>query len=117
MNILFKKLEDSRVNASTFKTVQGIGRNVVIVDFTCSNRLTDFADDTRDSLVALSRHKHALFVICNSKATSPNSYADNATKAIQLKGVGRNICSLAEFAEGLNALIEIPAPEVGNCFK
>ncbi|THV45761.1 hypothetical protein BGAL_0453g00030 [Botrytis galanthina] len=117
MNILFKKLGDSRVNASTFKTVQGIGINVVIVDFTRSNRLTDLADDTRDSLVALSRHKHALFVICNNKATSPNSYADIATKAIQLKGVGRNICSLAEFAEGLNALIEIPAPEVGNCFK
>ncbi|KAF7938545.1 uncharacterized protein EAE98_000883 [Botrytis deweyae] len=117
MNVLIKKLGDNRVNASTFKTVQGIGRNVVIVDFTGSNRLTDFADDTRDTLVALSRHKHALFVICNSKSTFPDSYADNAREAIQLKGVGRNICSLAEFAQGLNALIEIPAPEVGNCFK
>ncbi|TGO37007.1 hypothetical protein BHYA_0108g00030 [Botrytis hyacinthi] len=117
MNVLIKQLGDNRVNASTFKTVQGIGRNVVIVDFTGSNRLTDFADDTRDTLVALSRHKHALFVICNSKSMSADSYADNATKAIQLKDVGRNICSLAKFAEGLNALIEIPAPEVGNCFK
>ncbi|TGO28930.1 hypothetical protein BPAE_0021g00550 [Botrytis paeoniae] len=108
---------DTRVNASPFKTVQGIGRNVVIVDFTGSNRLTDFADDTRDNLVALSRHNHALFVICNSKSTSPNSYADNAKRAIQLKGVGRNICSLAGFASGLSALIEIPAPELGSCFK
>ncbi|TGO18576.1 hypothetical protein BTUL_0009g00960 [Botrytis tulipae] len=117
MNVLIKTLGDNRVNASTFKTAQGIGRNVVIVDFTASNRLTDFADDTRDSLVALSRHKHALFVICNSKSTSPNSYSDNARKAIQLKGVGRNICSIAEFASEFRVLINIPVPEIGDCFK
>ncbi|TGO54544.1 hypothetical protein BCON_0105g00040 [Botryotinia convoluta] len=114
MGILIKTLRDTRVNASTFKTAQYIGRNVVIADFTGSNRLTNFSDDTRDSLVSLSRHKHALFVICNSRSTSPDSYAENAIKAIQLKSVERNIYSLVEFASELGILIEIRTPEVGK---
>ncbi|KAF7944225.1 hypothetical protein EAE96_010627 [Botrytis aclada] len=50
MQEMLATLKDQRINANGFKKVQGIGRDVTIVDMTLGTKLTSFADDARDLL-------------------------------------------------------------------
>lgn len=117
MGDLLQTLKDDRVHANTVQSIQGIGRHVVIYDSTGSNRLTDFADEERNSVVALSRHKYALIVLANKASTQPITYDDKAKHWSRLSGKGRNICALADYAQKSHSLKEIPAPETVECRK
>ncbi|TEY52012.1 hypothetical protein BOTCAL_0261g00120 [Botryotinia calthae] len=97
---------NQRVNANGFKKVQGISRDVTIVDMTLGGKLTAFSDDSRDLLVNSTRHKHMIIFLTSTEAANPSSYGDKSS-AVFMKGAGKNWCSITEFAKANGSRVDI----------
>ncbi|CCD48658.1 hypothetical protein BofuT4_P033000.1 [Botrytis cinerea T4] len=98
MQEMLAPLNDKRVNANGFKKVQGISRDVTIVDMTLCGKLTAFADDSRDLLINCTRHKYMVIFLTSTEAANPSSYG-NESSYLRMKGAGKNWCSISEFAK------------------
>jgi hypothetical protein len=111
-SLLLEGLKDKRLQCNTISKVQGIGRNVTILDFTNDQGSTKFSDDPKNAPVGCTRHKHGFIVLASEKATLPATYGKAYKYAEQMRHTGKFICRLAQFAHKEGRFKELPLPKI-----